>query len=80
MPRLKYRPQDDVEAVRDTLKFPGSVRDILSRTDTRRIPPDRIADAVGRTLDRMQEKVDALRREVDAAYRFPTGDDDRPAA
>lgn len=88
-PRLTLRPAP--EAATDTeprtLKFPGGVRDVI----TGRRPSDvtsaaDLAANVERTLERMQERLDALHHEVNRPFRLPISPDGswdpsgRPAA
>lgn len=84
MTKLKYTAQSDDTDTRDSFPFPGSIRDLLSRTDPRAISPMELAESMGHTLDRMQLKLSELRRELDGEYRIsarPMADDGhRPAA
>jgi hypothetical protein len=84
MTKLKYRATADDHEDRDTLPFPGSIRDLLAGADPRLISPMDLAHSMGRTLDRMQIKLSELQRELDGGYRLgeaPIADGDRrPAA
>ncbi len=85
MTKLKYRATADDQEQRDTLPFPGSIRDLLAGADPRMISPMDLAQSMGHTLDRMQIKLSELRRELDGTYRLDgeapaAGGDRRPAA
>jgi len=64
-----------------TLRFPGGVRDVVGRPDPRRMSREELADSMELTLDRMQNKLERIRAELDGAYHLTAADDDtRPAA
>ncbi|MGP1310015.1 MAG: hypothetical protein ACTS27_07460 [Phycisphaerales bacterium] len=58
-----------------TLRFPGAVRDVLSRPDPRVMPQDELVRSIDRTLDRMQDALNALAEDLDDSLRL---DDYRP--
>lgn len=69
-----------------TIKFPGAVRDVVGRPAPGVMSVADLAAAMERTLDRMQDSLQRLKREVDAPMRLPfgaagdEGPDPRPAA
>lgn len=84
MATLRLRRANDSDGEERTLRFPGSVRDLLSGADPRVMSSADLADSAIRTLDEMQGRLDELRREVDdtMVYRLPrqVGENPRPAA
>lgn len=66
-----------------TLRFPGSVRDVLGRPDPRVMPQDELVRSIDRTLDRMQDALEALTEDLDESLRlddYRSGDGPNSAA
>lgn len=82
MTRLKYidskasRSEDPDGTDANALRFPGSVRDVLSRPDPRVMSHDDLVSSIEATLDRMQDALGALARESEGSMRF---EDFRPS-
>ena len=103
-PRLIFREAPDAEVSEEhgakgrvvdaaaprTLKFPGGVREVITgRRDGGVMSTSDLAASMERTLERMQERLDALRHEVQRPMRLPItpigpfgpdGPEDRTAA
>lgn len=57
-------------AVSPSLRFPGSVRDVLSRPDPRVMSADDLVKSIDQTLDRMQDALGALSEELAGSYKL----------
>lgn len=88
-PRLTLRPAPEAAADSEprTLKFPGGVREVITgNRDADVTGAADLAATVERTLERMQERLDALHHEVSRPFRLPISPDGpwdpsgRPAA
>lgn len=64
------------------LRFPGGVREVLTRPDPRVMNHHELAQSIDKTLDRMQSALDALAGDVDASYKLSEfrGDNDPNSA
>ena len=83
MNKLTYCPAEMLTADDEPriLRFPGGVRDVVGRPDPNLMTREELAASMEGTLDRMQEKLDLIRRELDGSYHLCVPDDDgRPAA
>ncbi|MGD9693128.1 MAG: hypothetical protein AB7G17_10095 [Phycisphaerales bacterium] len=81
MQRLKFRGVEQDEGYPEGVyAFPGSIRDILSRPDPRKMSPDELASSMEETLQRMEASLDLLRQESGAypMSEYGRGDDDGP--
>lgn len=81
--KLKYRPAAPTNDEPRVLRFPGAVRDVVGRPDPGAMSAADLASSMESTLDRMQSRLDMLRRELGGAYHLPTpprGGGRRPAA
>lgn len=54
----------------ETLRFPGGVREVLTRPDPRAMSRHELAESIDKTLDRMQSALDALTGEIDSSYKL----------
>lgn len=77
MTRLKYiaaTPSRSEEPTTDagmrTLRFPGSVRDVLGRPDPHAMSSDDLVRSIDSTLDRMQDALNALAADLQDSYRL----------
>lgn len=69
----------------ETLRFPGGVREVLTRPDPREMSRHELAQSIDKTLDRMQSALDALSGEIESSYKLnefrrDEGDDPNTAA
>ncbi len=82
MQRLKFRGSEDGTEVggEGSFAFPGSIRDVLSRPDPRKMSADELACSMEETLQRMEASLDLLRRESGAfpMSNWGRGDGDGP--
>lgn len=64
------------------LRFPGGVREVLTRPDPRAMNNHELAQSIDKTLDRMQSALDALAGDIDSSYKLSEfrGDDDPNSA
>ncbi len=53
-----------------SLRFPGSVRDVLSRPDPRVMSSDDLVRSIDQTLDRMQDALSALSEDIAGSYKM----------
>jgi hypothetical protein len=53
-----------------SLRFPGSVRDVLSRPDPRVMSSDDLVRSIDQTLDRMQDALSALSGDVAGSFKL----------
>ncbi len=58
------------------LAFPGSVRDVLTRPDPKRMNAEELATSMEATLQRMEASLDLLRQESDSLLMPGLGRDD----
>ncbi len=77
MTRLKYieavpsrSGEPDTDAGMRTLRFPGSVRDVLSRPDPNLMSEQDLVQSIDQTLDRMQDALNALAEDLHDSYRM----------
>ncbi len=53
-----------------SLRFPGSVRDVLSRPDPRVMSSDDLVRSIDQTLDRMQDALSALSEDIAGSFKL----------
>jgi hypothetical protein len=77
MTRLKYieatpsrSGEPDTDAGMRTFRFPGSVRDVLSRPDPNLMSHQDLVQSIDQTLDRMQDALNALADDLHDSYRM----------